>query len=156
MDYSFRDSLNPKAKQLYKSIFLQNSCGNLYFQSPLIIEAKTLFCLGFGTKMFQGLIHILLMNLVLIIMQILSNLQFRLLCTALFWEFMELELKQICNKGAVLKIKIFKGISNHFRKLLRCFIHPNYLEFLGKICPVALIDLGLIHCIKLGHNSVND
>ena len=37
-----------------------------------------------------------------------------------------------------------------------CFIHPNSLEFLGKIYPVALIDLGLIHHIRLDYNSVND
>ena len=33
-----------------------------------------------------------------------------------------------------------KYFSCTFKKAPKCFIHPNSLEFLGKIYPVALID----------------
>ena len=38
-----------------------------------------------------------------------------------------------------------------FKKAPKCFIHPNSLEFLGKIYPLALIQ----H-FKLNYNAVND
>ena len=76
--------------------------------------------------------------------------------TARFEEVKELQLRQICKKGASLEIKILKGKKNQTRKLQRCVIHPNSLEFKGKMCPVALLDTYLIHCNNFGHNSDND
>ena len=60
--------------------------------------------------------------------------------TARFEEVRELELRQICKKGASLDIKIYKGKCNKTRKLQRCVIHPNSLEYKGEMCPVALIE----------------
>ena len=76
--------------------------------------------------------------------------------TARFEEVKELELRQICKKGASLEIKILKGKCNKTKKLQRCVIHPNYLVFQGKMCPVALIDSYLTLRNKLGHNWDND
>ena len=73
--------------------------------------------------------------------------------TALFEEVRELELWQICKKGASLEIKIFKGKCNKTRKLQRYVIHPNSLEYKGKMCPVDLLETYLTHCNNLGHNS---
>ena len=49
--------------------------------------------------------------------------------TARFEEVKELQLRQICKKGASLEIKILKGKNNQTRKLQRCVIHPNSLHF---------------------------
>ena len=76
--------------------------------------------------------------------------------TARFEEVKELELRQICKKGASLEIKILKGKTNKTKKFQRCIIHPNSLVFQGKMCPVALIDSYLTHHNKLGHNLDND
>ena len=75
--------------------------------------------------------------------------------TARFEEVRELELRQIHKKGAFLKIQIRKGKINQMRKLQQCLIHPNSLEYKGKMCPVGLIDSYLTLCNKLGHNSDN-
>ena len=64
--------------------------------------------------------------------------------TARFEEVRELQLRQICKKGPSLGIQILKGNRNITRKLQRCIIHPNSLEYKGKMCPVGLIDLYLI------------
>ena len=76
--------------------------------------------------------------------------------TARFKEVKELELRQICKKGASLEIKILKGKKNQTRKLQRCVIHPNAFHHQGRMCPVALIDSYLVHCNNLGHNSDHD
>ena len=73
--------------------------------------------------------------------------------TARFEEVKELELRQICKKGASLEIKILKGKKNQTRKLQRCVIHPIALHHQGRMCPVALIDSYLVHRNNLGHNS---
>ena len=75
--------------------------------------------------------------------------------TGRFEDVKELQLRQICKKGASLEIKILKGKKNQTRKLQRCVIHPNSLKYQGKMCPVALIELYLTLCYKLGHNSDN-
>ena len=59
--------------------------------------------------------------------------------TARFEELKELELRQISKKGASIDIQIRKGKQNQTRKLQRCIIHPNSLEYRGKMCPVKLI-----------------
>ena len=76
--------------------------------------------------------------------------------TARFEEVKELELRQICKKGASLEIKILKGKKNQTRKLQRCVIHPNSLHYQGRMCPVDLIDSYLVHRNNLGHNSDHD
>ena len=60
--------------------------------------------------------------------------------TARFEEVKELKLRQISKKGASIEIQIHKGKHNQTRKLQRCIIHPNSLEYTGKMCPVKLID----------------
>ena len=72
--------------------------------------------------------------------------------TARFEEVKELELRQICKKGASLEIKILKGKKNQTRKLQRCIIHPNALHHQGRMCPVDLIDSYLVYHNNLGHN----
>ena len=76
--------------------------------------------------------------------------------TARFEELKELELRQISKKGASIEIQIRKGKQNQTRKLQRCIIHPNSLEYRGKMCPVKLIVCYLSLCHKLGHNLDND
>ena len=76
--------------------------------------------------------------------------------TARFEEVKELELRQISKKGASIEIQICKRKRNQTRKLQQCIIHPNSLEYTGKMCPVKLIDYYLSLCHKLGHNSDND
>ena len=76
--------------------------------------------------------------------------------TARFEEVKELQLRQICKKGASLEIKVVNRKKNQTRKLQRCVIHPNSLEFQGKMCPVALIELYLTLRNKLSHNWDND
>ena len=76
--------------------------------------------------------------------------------TARFEEVKEVELRQICKKGASLEIKILKGKKNQTRKLQRCVIHPNSLYYQWRICPVDLIDSYLVHRNNLGHNSDHD
>ena len=53
--------------------------------------------------------------------------------TARFEELKELELRQISKKGASIEIQIRKGKRNQTRTLQRCIIHPNSLEFRGKM-----------------------
>ena len=76
--------------------------------------------------------------------------------TARFEELKELELRQISIKGASIEIQICNGKQNQTRKLQRCIIHPNSLEYKGKMCPVKLIVCYLSLPHKLGHNSDND
>ena len=76
--------------------------------------------------------------------------------TARFEEVKDLELRQICKKGASIELLIYKGKRNQTRQLQRCVIHPNSMSHMGKTCPVALLDdyLALRH--SLGHNGEND
>ena len=67
-----------------------------------------------------------------------------------------LELRQICKKGALLEVLIYKGKRNQTRKLQRCVIHPNSLSYQGKICPVSLLDSYLAHRNSLDQNGEND
>ena len=76
--------------------------------------------------------------------------------TARFEEVKELQLRQICKKGASLEIKILKGKKNQTRKRQRCVINPNSLQYQGQMFLVALIKLYLTLCNKLGHNLDND
>ena len=76
--------------------------------------------------------------------------------TARFEEVKDLELRQICKKGASLEVLIYKGKKNQKRQLQRCVIHPNSLSHQGKICPVSLLDTYLAHRNSLGHNGEND
>ena len=76
--------------------------------------------------------------------------------TARFEEVRELELRQVCKKGASLEISILKGKKNQTRRLQRCIIHPNALHHKGKMCPVDLIDSYMVHHKNLGHNLDHD
>ena len=119
-------------------------------------EAKELFCLGLEPKMVQHLIHNAIYefgpasHVGIRQAAVYAMMYWR---TARFEEVKELELRQICKKGAFLEVKILKGKKNKTRKLQRCVIHPNSLEFKGKMCPVALLDIYLIHHNNLSHNS---
>ena len=57
--------------------------------------------------------------------------------TARFEELKELELRQISKKGASIEIQIRKGKQNQTRKLQRCIIHPNSLEYTGKCAQLS-------------------
>ena len=48
------------------------------------------------------------------------------------------------------------GKAKKTRKLQRYVIHPNSINYQGKMCRVASIDSYLTHRNKLGHNSDND
>ena len=50
---------------------------------------------------------------------------------ARFEEVIELEIRQIVKKGATYEIKIYNSKANQTRKLQKCIIHPNALEYLG-------------------------
>merc|ERR1712237_274582 len=71
--------------------------------------------------------------------------------TARFQEVKDLELRQICKKGASLEISILKGKKNQTRKLQRYVIYPNALHHKGKMCPIDLIDSYLVYRKNLGH-----
>ena len=75
---------------------------------------------------------------------------------AQFKEVKELELRQICKKGASIEVLIYKGKGNQKRQLQRCVIHPNSMSYQGKTCPVALLDDYLALCHSFGHNGEND
>ena len=65
-------------------------------------------------------------------------------------------MRQIMKKWTSYEIKIYKGKANQTRKLQKCIIHPNALEYLGNYCPVALLDSYLVSRVKLGHTSNSD
>ena len=66
-----------------------------------------------------------------------------------------MKLRQISKKGASYEIKMLKGKANQTRKLQRCVVHPNSLEYKGKFCPVAVLDAYLLNLNGLGDNSDN-
>ena len=70
--------------------------------------------------------------------------------TARFEEVKELELRQISKRGASIEIHIHKGKQNQTRKLQRCIIHHNSLEYQGKMCPVQRDQLST-HCVLSTH-----
>ena len=70
--------------------------------------------------------------------------------TARFEEVRELDIRQIVKKRVSYEIKIYKGKANQTRKLQKCIIHPNALQYLGNYCPVALLDSYLAARVKLG------
>ena len=76
--------------------------------------------------------------------------------TARFEEVKELENRQIVKKGASYEIKIYKGNTNKTRKLQKCIIHANALQYLGNYCPVALLDFYLGARVKLGYASISN
>ena len=106
-------------------------------------EAKALFHLGLEPEMFQCLIHNNIYefrpdSFVSIRQAAIYAMMY--LGTGRFEEVKELELRQICKKGASLEIKILKGKRNQTRKLQRCVIHSNSLGFKRKMCPILLIE----------------
>ena len=66
---------------------------------------------------------------------------------------LELEIRQIVEKGASYEIKIYKGKASQTRKLQKCIIHPNVLQYLGDYCQVALLDSYMAACVDLGYAS---
>ena len=95
-------------------------------------EAKPLFCLGLEPEMVQRLIHNAIYefgpdSFVGIRQAAIYAMMYW--GTARFEGFKELQLRQICKKGASLEIKILKGKNNQTRKLQRCVIFPNSLPF---------------------------
>ena len=93
-----------------------------------------MFCLGLEPEMVQRLIYNTLCefgsdSFVGQMEAALYALMY--LTTARFEEVYELELRQISKKGASYKIKIYMGKANQTRKLQKCIIHSNALEYLG-------------------------
>ena len=84
------------------------------------MEAKPLMCLGLEPETLQVLIHNAISeNGPDSFMEIRQAAIYALMYygTARFEEVKELELRQICKKGASLEVKIFKGKKNQTRNL---------------------------------------
>ena len=116
-------------------------------------EANSLFHFGLEPEMVQGLIHNAFYQFgpdSFVGIRQAKIYAMMYWGTARFKEVWEFRLRQICKKGASLEIQILKGKRNQTIKLQRCIIHPNSLEFKGKMCPVGLIDLYLTLHNKLG------
>ena len=98
-------------------------------------EAKPLFCLGLEPEMVQRLIHNAIYEFG---PDSFVGIRQAAIYAMMYWgmarfeEVKELQLRQICKKGASLEIKILKGKNNQTRKLQRCVIHPNSLHYQGK------------------------
>ena len=123
------------------------------------MEAKPLSCLGFEPDMVQVLIHNAIdENGPDSFVGIRQATIYALMYWGIgrFEEVKKLELRQICKKGASLKISILKVKENQTRKLQRYIIHPNSLHHKAKMCPVYLIDSYLVHRKNLGHNLDRD
>ena len=119
-------------------------------------QAKSLLQLGLEPEMVQELIHKAVYEFgpdSFVGVRQAAFYPFLYYGTARFEEVKELELRQISKKGASIEIQIRKGKRNQTRKLQQCIIHPNSLEYKGKMCPVGLIVCYLSLCQKLGHNS---
>ena len=83
-------------------------------------EAKPLSCLGLEPEMVQGLIHKAIHEFgpdSFVGIRQAAIYSFMYWGTARFEEVKELELRQICKKGASLEIKILKGKTNKTKKL---------------------------------------
>ena len=120
------------------------------------MEAKPRLCLGLELEVVQILIKNALSdkgtgNFVQIRQAAIYALMYYI--TARFEEVKDLELRQICKKGASIEVLIYKGKKNQKRQLQRCVIHPNSLSYQGKTCPVAHLDDYLALCHSLGHNG---
>ena len=97
-------------------------------------EAKLLFRLGLEPEMVQILIHNAIYEIgpdSFVGIRQAANYAMMYWGTARFKEVKELQLRQICKKGASLEIKILKGKKYQTRRLQRCVIHPNSLHFQG-------------------------
>ena len=73
--------------------------------------------------------------------------------TACFEEVKDLEICQISKKGASYELCILKGKANQTRKLQKCIIHPNALEYMENYYPVAILDAYLAARHTLGPAS---
>ena len=120
------------------------------------MEAKDLNHLGFEPEHVQVLLHNAICELG---PQNFVGLRQAALYALMFWgtarfeEVRELEMRQIMKKGASYEIKIYKGKANQTRKLQKCIIHPNALEYLRNYCPVTLLHSYLAAHTELGHPS---
>ena len=123
------------------------------------MEAKPRLCLGLEPEVVQILVKNALSDKGMgSFVQIRQAAIYALMyyITARFEEVKDLELRQICKKGASIELLIYKGKRNQTRQLQRCVIHPNSMSYMEKTCPVTLLDDYLALCHSLGHNHEND